>query len=97
MIVDAGSKTLTSDRCGPAPDSGYGIVVDHPDAVVVGLYEEHGIIEFPTGSERPRLGTRLAIIPNHICPCVNLHDTFYLRTGADRWKRLPVDARGAVT
>ncbi len=30
VILDAGSKTLTSDLCGPAPESGHGYLVEFP-------------------------------------------------------------------
>ncbi len=31
VVIDAGTKTLTSDLCGPAPDSGHGYIVEYPD------------------------------------------------------------------
>jgi D-serine deaminase-like pyridoxal phosphate-dependent protein len=44
VVLDGGTKTLTSDRCGPAPDSGHGHVIEYPDAVITKLTEEHGHI-----------------------------------------------------
>lgn len=94
-IVDAGSKTLSSDRCSPAPDSGFGYVVEYPDSKITRLSEEHGEIEFPALEQAPEVGTRLSIIPNHICVCVNLQNHFYWVEG-NSIQQLPVDARGML-
>lgn len=94
-IVDAGSKTLSSDRCGPAPDSGFGLVVEYPQAKISRLSEEHGEIEFSGSDVAPKVGSRLTIIPNHICVCVNLQNHFFWYEDGDLQK-LPVDARGLL-
>ena len=78
VVVDAGSKTLSSDLCGPAPDSGHGCVVGYPHAVINKLYEEHGLIDVKECQEKPALGEVLTIIPNHICPCINLQERVWL-------------------
>lgn len=94
-IVDAGSKTLSSDRCGPAPESGFGMVVEYPQAKISRLSEEHGEIEFGESDFAPPVGTRLTIIPNHICVCVNLQNHFFWLEDNDL-KKMPVDARGLL-
>ncbi len=43
----------------------------------------------------PRVGERLSIVPNHICPCVNLQDRVYWNEGGDV-RPLAVDAGGMV-
>jgi D-serine deaminase-like pyridoxal phosphate-dependent protein len=95
-VVDAGSKVLTSDRLITAdPTPTFGAIAGHPDAYVSRLSEEHGLVEFPTGSDL-RIGDRVAIVPNHICPVVNLADSVAVVVdGAvvDRWA---VAARGRV-
>ena len=100
VIVDAGSKTLAMDRCIPSPESGYGHVIGLPGAKITKLSEEHGTIDLSafTGDREPKLGDRLAIIPNHICPCVNLQDSAQLRsmeTGSLR--PLKIDTRGKLS
>ena len=97
FVIDAGSKTLTMDRCGPAPDSGHGLVVEYPDARIVKLTEEHGQVD-ATGCERiPRVGERVTIVPNHICPCINLHDQAWWREDpAAELRPIRIDARGKV-
>jgi D-serine deaminase-like pyridoxal phosphate-dependent protein len=96
IVVDAGSKTLAADRCIPAPDSGHGVVVELPCAKVTALSEEHGQIDVRKCSGRiPKVGERLAIIPNHICPCINLQDRVYWNEAGDVTP-LEIDARGRV-
>ena len=95
-VIDAGSKTLTSDRRFDAPDkAGFGYVVELPNAKISRLSEEHGEIEL-NGEPPPKIGQRLTVIPNHICPCVNLHDRFWFREEDGRLTESRVDARGKV-
>jgi D-serine deaminase-like pyridoxal phosphate-dependent protein len=91
FIVDAGSKTLARDR----PDflAGHGLLPAWPNAVISRTYDYHGVVDVPDG-RRPRVGDTVAIVPNHVCPVVNLADELLVvRSGqvVDRW---PVDARG---
>lgn len=97
VVVDAGSKALTSDRCATRPDSGYGIVVEYPQATVTRLSEEHGEIDVTSSDRRPKVGERVSIIPNHICPCVNLVDRFWWWEADGTLVELPVDARGMLS
>jgi D-serine deaminase-like pyridoxal phosphate-dependent protein len=97
VVLDAGSKTLTSDLCGPAPDSGHGYVVEYPEAVISRLSEEHAQVDVSRCEVRPSLGERLTIIPNHICVCVNMQDRFWWSEGDDDAEPLPVDARGMLS
>jgi D-serine deaminase-like pyridoxal phosphate-dependent protein len=98
IVIDAGSKALTQDRCGPAPDSGFGCVVELPGATITRLSEEHGQVDVRNCSGRiPKVGERVSVIPNHICPCVNLQDRVYWREpGGQEPRPLEVDARGRV-
>jgi D-serine deaminase-like pyridoxal phosphate-dependent protein len=71
IVIDAGSKTLTSDT---HPDGGHGVIVGSPDAQLHTLNEEHGYVDVSGMQDRPRAGDHLQVIPNHACGCVNLHD-----------------------
>ncbi len=96
VVIDAGTKTLTSDRCAPAPDSGHGYLVEYPDAVITKLTEEHGQIDIRNCNRPPKLGERVTVIPNHICPCVNLQDAaWWLEDGTP--EPLPINARGKLS
>ncbi|WP_457971931.1 alanine racemase [Arthrobacter sp. D1-17] len=92
FIIDAGSKVLGSDR--PAWASGYGRLLDHPDARITALSEHHATVEWPPGLPLPDRGERLRVVPNHVCLTMNLVDEVCLiRAGAlaGRWE---VAARG---
>ncbi|PQO30155.1 D-TA family PLP-dependent enzyme [Blastopirellula marina] len=95
-VIDAGNKTLTSDRNVLHPDSGHGHVIEYPQARIVRLSEEHGEVDFAGCDALPRVGDRVTVIPNHICPCVNLQDRFYLQT-PETIQTLDVDARGMLS
>ena len=93
-IIDAGSKTLALD---PSPSHpGHGYIVGHPGAPIARLSEEHGVVTLSPDERGFEVGDRVEIIPNHICPAVNLTDELTIvRDGhvVDRW---PVAARGKV-
>jgi D-serine deaminase-like pyridoxal phosphate-dependent protein len=95
IVVDAGSKVLTSDRMiVPDPPATFGSVCGH-DWEVVRLSEEHGVVAVEPNAD-VRIGDRLAIVPNHVCPAINLASYVTVAEGgrfADRW---PVAARGLV-
>ena len=94
IILDAGTKALTSDRAGVAPAvAGHGYVIDHPDWEITLLSEEHGATAIPQ-NDPVQIGDRVEIIPNHICPVVNLFDVMNITQGdrvIDEWA---VAARG---
>jgi D-serine deaminase-like pyridoxal phosphate-dependent protein len=97
-IIDAGSKTLTTDRMANDPtNGGFGLVVEYPEAKIVRLFEEHGELDLSNCEKRPKPGERIHVVPNHVCPCVNLFDRFWLRHTDGRMENLPVDARGKLT
>jgi D-serine deaminase-like pyridoxal phosphate-dependent protein len=96
VVLDAGSKTLTSDRCGPAPDSGHGYIIEYPRAKITKLSEEHAQVDLTGCDQAPKIGDRLTVIPNHICPCVNLQDTVWWQEPGEPPVALPVEARGKV-
>ncbi len=97
VVVDAGSKTLSSDRLIHNPDeAGHGLVVDYPEAKITRLSEEHGEIDITQCASAPQLGERLYIIPNHICPCINLQNQVMILHEDGSIKAEPVDARGMV-
>jgi D-serine deaminase-like pyridoxal phosphate-dependent protein len=95
--IDGGSKTFAGDYRvnGPTPaESGYARALDRP-VFVDRLSEEHGMITAGAGSVA--LGEKIAWIPSHVCPCVNLADEIYgVRDGLVEvvWD---VEARGKRT
>ena len=96
VVLDAGSKTLTSDRCGPAPESGHGHILEYQQARITKLSEEHGQVDVTACDRVPEIGERVTVIPNHICPCVNLQDTIWWQESGERPTPILVNARGKV-
>lgn len=92
-ILDAGSKALTSDLLGL---TGYGVLKDHPEAVVYAHSEEHGFLDVSTMAVPPKVGDRVRIIPNHVCPVSNLFDRVVIIDGDSVLGSVKVDARGTV-
>ncbi|MDB5304664.1 MAG: D-threonine aldolase [Phycisphaerales bacterium] len=94
IVLDAGSKTLTSDRCGPAPDSGHGYLLECPLAKIIKLSEEHAQVDVAGCDHIPKVGDRVSVIPNHICPCVNLQDNVWWKEEGHPPRAIAVEARG---
>jgi D-serine deaminase-like pyridoxal phosphate-dependent protein len=92
-VVDGGSKAFSSD---PSPLGGYGLVAGRPALSLDRMSEEHGVLVWPQGAEGPRVGERLAIVPNHICATVNLHDRVFFHRGGHVERVLPVAGRGRM-
>ena len=92
-IIDAGSKTLTTDGCGHG-QTGFGYVVGRPDLKITKLNEEHGFLESDKGLGL-EIGDKLAIIPNHACVLPNLTDRLYGIRNHVLERMIPVEARGS--
>ena len=72
-VVDAGSKTLSSDASWQ-PGRGFGYLASDPATLVMGLWEEHGVLRLGERSNGLRVGDRVSIVPNHVCSAINLHE-----------------------
>jgi len=92
-VVDAGSKTLSSDPLRPRT-GGHGFVLGRKTRVSR-LSEEHGLMLVEPG-ESFRVGERLRILPNHACVVSNLHDRLLGIRGGRVVEVLAVAARGRV-
>jgi D-serine deaminase-like pyridoxal phosphate-dependent protein len=96
IVIDAGTKVLTSDRMlVPDPPATFGSVSGRDDWDVVRLSEEHGVVSVPRDA-RVRIGDRLAIVPNHVCPTINLASWVTVAEAGRALGRWPVAARGLV-
>jgi D-serine deaminase-like pyridoxal phosphate-dependent protein len=93
-ILDTGSKSLTSDTLGL---QGFGRIIEYPEAEIVSLSEEHGIVDLTYSSAKPQVGEMVRIIPNHVCPVSNLFDEVTFVRSDDVIDTVPVAARGKVT
>lgn len=84
IVLDAGSKALSSDR--PPWLDGYGLLVEDPSAVIYGLTEEHAVVRGLR--RRLAVGDLVQVVPNHVCPVVNLARELVVVSGdaiIDRW------------
>lgn len=98
VVIDAGSKTLASDRHSIGQDTeSFGFVVEYPTTRVVRLSEEHGEIDISQSESRPTVGERVHVIPNHICPVVNLQEHLWLKRSDTFYEKMSIDARGHLS
>ena len=70
-VLDAGSKSLSSDLHGL---DGYGYICEYPDAKIYALSEEHGHVDFSACANKPEIGERVTVIPNHCCTVTSMFD-----------------------
>src|SRR6266540_1089221 len=78
-ILDAGSKTLTSDTGGGL--EGHGLILEHPEAKIARFAEEHGFLDLARSNTRPNVGDVVRIVPNHVCVVVNMMDEVVMVRG----------------
>jgi D-serine deaminase-like pyridoxal phosphate-dependent protein len=93
-VVDAGSKALGREPMRGVEGEGFGSLLEHPDVIVKGMSEEHGILDLSRTSWRPVVGERVRIIPNHVCIVVHLNDVVFGVRGNGVETSWPVEARG---
>ncbi|MGJ5012284.1 D-TA family PLP-dependent enzyme [Bradyrhizobium oligotrophicum] len=92
-ILDAGSKTLTTDTGGL---DGHGLILEHPEAKIARFAEEHGFLDLSRSNTRPHVGDVVRIVPNHVCVVVNMMDEVVMVRGEEILGTLPVAARGKL-
>lgn len=91
LVLDSGSKVLGEDR--PAWASGFGRLLDHPEARIVILSEHHAVADL-AGRPLPPLGSTVRVVPNHACNAVNLVDEYAVLADGGLVDRWAVAARG---
>jgi D-serine deaminase-like pyridoxal phosphate-dependent protein len=96
-VIDAGSKALGREPLrapGEPVQVGFGSLLEHPEVVVKGMSEEHGILDLSRSTWRPCVGERVRVIPNHVCVVVHLNDLVFGVRGETVETSWPVAARG---
>ena len=94
-ILDAGSKALTME---PAMgQEGFGQIVEHPEAEIYKLNEEHGYVDVSSCARKPEIGERVTLIPNHACVTANMFDEIVVLRGGEAVEVLTTAARGKLT
>lgn len=92
-ILDAGSKTLTSDTGGL---DGFGHIMEHPNARIHKFSEEHGFLDLTHCNNKPVVGDIVRVIPNHVCVSVNMFDQLVAVRNGKISQLIPVAARGRL-
>jgi D-serine deaminase-like pyridoxal phosphate-dependent protein len=104
IVVDAGSKTLTTDQArGVGNTDGFGVVLQALDQAVPDesrlierLSEEHAVVRVKGEASPLSPGDLIRIVPNHACVVSNLMDEVWLVHGAEAVDRLEISARGRI-
>jgi len=94
VMLDAGSKTLTSDLMG---FKDHGLLLDYLDASLYKLAEEHGFVDVSNCARLPAIGEVVRILPNHACPVSNLFDRLLCTRAGVPAGHITIAARGQVT
>jgi D-serine deaminase-like pyridoxal phosphate-dependent protein len=89
ITCDAGHKSVSADAGVPTC-----AVMGHADYQPLKPSEEHLPIEIPPGIEAPAIGSKLYLIPRHVCPTVNNFDEALMIRGGRVAGLEPVTARG---
>jgi D-serine deaminase-like pyridoxal phosphate-dependent protein len=93
-ILDAGSKVFTTETGWGL--QGFGHILEHPEAEVARFSEEHGILDLSRCNHRPEVGAVVRVIPNHVCPVVNVVGDLVAVRGGEITGTLDVSARGLL-
>ena len=92
IVIDAGAKVLARE---PSPLlDGLAAIPELGGATVQRAYDYHGVVPLPDAITLPPVGSVVAVVPNHVCPVVNLVDELVAVRGGVEIARWPVDARG---
>jgi D-serine deaminase-like pyridoxal phosphate-dependent protein len=87
IVIDAGGLALSKDRSlrGLPGDPGYGEVLDlqgRPLGLhVADVHQEHGEIALPPGVAPLPVGTRVRVLPNHVCMTAAAYDHYRVLEG----------------
>ncbi len=94
LVVDAGTKSLGRET--QPWLRGFGLLPSWPSVVLERLYDHHGVGLLPSAEPGPATGSLLAVVPNHVCPVVNLARELIVVDGDDVVARWRVAAQSAV-
>jgi len=95
VMADAGiyDILITNEIVG---EVGKGYIKNSDGIYVDNVFDEHTIINSAKLHDMVNIGDKIEIIPNHICPCVNLYDQAYMVKAGKIVDILPVSGRGKI-
>ncbi|XP_039612785.1 D-threo-3-hydroxyaspartate dehydratase isoform X1 [Polypterus senegalus] len=82
LLVDCGWTALSLHSLGHL-QTGFAMIDGHPDLKLLGMTQEHGIIEPVSGQldyAKFPLGSLLSIIPYHSCAAAAMHPTYFVHS-----------------
>jgi D-serine deaminase-like pyridoxal phosphate-dependent protein len=108
LLIDAGSLALSKDIGANArrPGTGYGAICAPTGAgpinglAVLAVHQEHGVVAQaggldaiePLPFDRFPVGSRLRVLPNHVCMTAAMHERYHVTDGGDEiidiWDRI---------
>ena len=94
-LIELGTSCLI-ELIDPMGEEGFGLLLEYPEAKVYSLSEEHGVVDFGACADRPEVGERVTVVPNHVCPVSNLFNQVVGVRGEVVQVVWPVAARGAL-
>ncbi len=92
VVLDSGSKALAADMARKSP--GYGLIVEHPEAVLFKLSEEHGHVDVSQCLQKPEIGDRVTVLVNHCCVSNNLFQRIVGHRNGEVELEWPILAKG---
>ena len=98
VILDVGAKgiTMQTRTKGITATDGLGTIKGWDGVHIHAVYDEHAIIYNKAFRDGVRIGDKVEIIPVHICPTVNLHESAHLVSSDEVVEDIPVLCRGQL-
>lgn len=98
VVFDVGAKGLTMQTRteGICAVEGKGILFEHPEYHISGMYDEHSLVLNRDFRASCRIGEKYRIIPVHICPAVNLYGEAWMISGNEVVRKLQIACRGKL-
>lgn len=98
VILDVGAKGLTMQgrSVGICKTEGLGYIKGFDNVYINSVFDEHAIIYNKGFSDQVKVGDKVEIIPNHICPVCNLYDKAYLISSDKVIEEIDILGRGKL-
>lgn len=98
VITDVGAKGITAQTRtkGICKTEGLGYIKGFDKVYIHDVYDEHAIIYNKKFHDSVKVGDKVEIIPNHICPACNLHEKAYLVSKGEVIEEIAVECRGRL-
>ncbi len=98
VITDVGAKGITAQTRtkGICRTQGLGAIKGYDGVYIHDVYDEHAIIYNKKFRDAVKVGDKVQIIANHICPVCNLHEKAYLVSKGEVIEEIPIECRGKL-